>query len=65
MTDAYPKYLCVNFDTFIKLDLNGDQVTATNHLGNPYPLNVAIAEGAPSTESEFLGAVGAAKKKRS
>ena len=62
-TDTLPRYYLVD-DIYVKVELRGDKVVATNQLGNPYPLNKVMEEGEDVTEAQYLGAVGASKKAR-
>lgn len=62
-TDTLPRFYLVD-DIYVKVELIGDNVVATNQLGNPYPVFKAMEEGQNITEDQYLGAVGAVKRYR-
>lgn len=49
----YPQYYCVDFDIFIKLVKEGNEVTGYNHLGNPYSIGKAIVHGQRITKAQY------------
>lgn len=49
----YPEYYCVDFEIFVKIIKEGDQVTAHNHLGNPYPIGKAVVDGQRITKAQY------------
>jgi len=53
----FPRYFVVNFDVFVKVEINKDIVTGTNQHGNPFPPKVALVEGEEITKKEFDKAV--------
>ena len=59
---TFPRYFCIDFDVYVKVDRVGDELTAQNQFGNPYPPIKALFDGSEVDESAYLGAVGNAKK---
>ena len=57
MSNKFPRYFVVNFDTYVKVEKAGDTITGINQLGNPYPPKIALIEGKEITEKEYVKAV--------
>lgn len=49
----YPSYFVIDFDIFVKIYKDGDEVIGVNSKGSPYPVRKALVEGNKISKEEF------------
>lgn len=54
MEDKFPKYYEMDSDIIIKVDSDGEKVTAVTSAGKPYPPFKALLDGWKTTEEAFV-----------
>lgn len=57
-----PRYFVVDFETYVKIEQIGDEITGVNQFGNPYPPIKALYDGQEISEDQFAVASKASKK---